>query len=68
MTVKDTIYTALLQGYIDFSTNFYFLFLASIMIAYDNRHTQEITATGTIITVYGLTSQIFSGGISLMIA
>ena len=37
------------------------------MIAYDNRHTQEITPTGTIITVYGLTSSFFSGVISLMI-
>jgi hypothetical protein len=30
------------------------------MIAYDNRYTQEITPTGTIITVYGLTTSVLS--------
>jgi len=51
MTVENSKYTAFVQGFIDNGTNFYFVFMASIMISYDHRHTQEITPTATIITV-----------------
>jgi len=47
--VKGWVWNEFLQGFIDNSSQFYFLFLAPIMIAYNYRATQEITPTATIL-------------------
>lgn len=49
--IPDNIWSELVEGFIDNSTTFYFLFLAPIMIAYSHRATQVITPAATIFTV-----------------
>jgi uncharacterized membrane protein len=59
-------YLIVLEGFINNTTKFYLYFLCPIMIAYDNRVTQEMTPTATIIAVVFLCScmaSLFAGNV-----
>ena len=46
--IEDNIWQEFIEGWIDNFTQFFFLFLAPIMIAYQHRHTHVITPAATI--------------------
>ena len=48
--IQDNLFNEFCEGTIDNFTQFFFLFLAPIMIAYDHKHTHVITPAGTIMT------------------
>jgi hypothetical protein len=49
--LKDNIYSSVINGFIDSTLNFYYLFVCPIMIAYAHRASQFITPIATILTL-----------------
>ena len=66
--IHDNEICLFVQGWIDNSSQFYLLFLTPIMIAYENRITQEITPTATIITLVLACVSVMDYVITLVVA